>query len=103
MFFRKKGFQYLQARKKGILKKKDLKERLKFAQKMQREYYDQFWKNSIFFFFWIELALSMSIIQVIKHAHQKAVFGGNRVKDYLMVVRPKEHIRRLAVGLRNLW
>ena len=27
-----------------------MKERLKFAQKMQREYDDQFWKNSISFF-----------------------------------------------------
>ena len=35
-FLRKEGFQYLQARKKGILTEKDLKERLKFAQKMQR-------------------------------------------------------------------
>ena len=49
-FLRKEGFQYLQAHKKGILTEKDLKERLKFAQKMQREYDDQFWKNSISFF-----------------------------------------------------
>lgn len=49
-FLTKEGFQYLQARKKGILTEKDLKERLKFAQKMQREYDDQFWKNSISFF-----------------------------------------------------
>ena len=69
---------------------------------MQREYDDQFWKNGISFF-WIESALSISIIQVIKHTHQRAVFGGNRVKDYLMDVWRKEHIRRVAVGLRNLW
>ena len=75
-FLRKEGFQYLQTRKKGILTEKDLKERLKFAQKMQREYDDQFWKNIVYPFFWMESALSISIIQVIKHAHQRAVFGG---------------------------
>ena len=36
-FLRKEDFQYLQARKKEILTEKDLKERLTFAEKMQRE------------------------------------------------------------------
>ena len=103
-FLSTEGFQYLQARKKGIITEKNLKERLKFAQKMQREYDDQFWKNRVFFFFlWMESALSISIIQVINHAHQSAVFGGNRVKDYRMVVGRKERIRGVVVGLQNLW
>ena len=55
---------------------------------MQREYDDQFWKNSLSFF-WMESALSTSIIQVIKQgctatgAHSGS---GSRVAKFMVAV-----------------
>ena len=44
------GYKYLQARKKGILKKNDLKKRLSFAKKMRKDYCNTVWKENINFF-----------------------------------------------------
>ncbi len=44
------GYKYLQARKKGILKKTDLKKRLSFAKKMKKDYSNNVWKKDINFF-----------------------------------------------------
>ena len=44
------GYNYLQARKKGILRKTDLKKRLSFAKKMTKEYCINVWKQNINFF-----------------------------------------------------
>ena len=41
------GFRYLQARKKGILKRSDLKKGLFFAKKMRKEYSNHVWKKDI--------------------------------------------------------
>ena len=44
------GYKYLQARKKGILKKADLKKRVSFAKKMNKEYPNTVWTENINFF-----------------------------------------------------
>ena len=44
------GYKYLQARKKGILKKTDLKKRLLFAKKMKNEHSNHVWQKEINFF-----------------------------------------------------
>ena len=44
------GYRYLQARKKGILNKTDLKKRLSFAKKMKKEYCNTVWREDINFF-----------------------------------------------------
>ena len=46
----KEGFKYLQARKKGILRKTDLQKRLSFAKKMKRVLSPNVWKEDINFF-----------------------------------------------------
>lgn len=46
----KEGFKYLQARKKGILRKTDLQKRLSFAKKMKRVFSPKVWKEDINFF-----------------------------------------------------
>lgn len=49
-FLRTQGFQYLQARKKGILTEKDHNLRLQFARKMQREFTENVWTGKIAFY-----------------------------------------------------
>ena len=44
------GFHYLQARKKGLLTPKDLKERVKFAKRIRRDYTDALWTDEIAFY-----------------------------------------------------
>jgi transposase len=46
----RKGYYYLQARKKGLLTKKDMEKRLKFARKIKREYNDDLWTKEISFY-----------------------------------------------------
>ena len=48
-FLRRKGFQYLQARKKGVLLEGDLIKRKQFAKKMEKDYDQHVWQNSISF------------------------------------------------------
>ena len=50
-FLNSKGYFYLQARKKGLLRQTDLKARLQFARKIKRQRNDQFWKENIMFYF----------------------------------------------------
>lgn len=47
---RKQGIRYLHSRKKGLLTKKDLAARLKFARKVNRLLTDEFWKKGIAFY-----------------------------------------------------
>ncbi len=49
-FIKRMGYRYLSARKKGVLKKADLKERLKFVGKMRREYDSEVWTKQIAFY-----------------------------------------------------
>ena len=49
-FLRREGFQYLQARKKGVLLEGDLIKRKQFAKKMKKDYDQHVWQNSISFF-----------------------------------------------------
>lgn len=46
----KAGYKYLQTRKKGILKKTDLKKRLSFAKNMKKGFTKHVWKKDINFF-----------------------------------------------------
>ena len=49
-FLHREGYYYLQARKKGLLYKKDLKRRIDFVNKMQNEYGDDVWTKDIAFY-----------------------------------------------------
>ena len=49
-FLNKKGYNYLQARKKGLLSERDKKTRLNFAKKMLREHHFDVWTNEIAFY-----------------------------------------------------
>ena len=49
-FLRRKGFYYLQARKKGILTEKDQYKRLQFAQKVKTNYLCSLWTEKIAFY-----------------------------------------------------
>ena len=49
-FLNKEGYYYLQARKKGLLTKADMKKRRLFARKMQKEYYQENWTEDIAFY-----------------------------------------------------
>ena len=49
-FLRRKGYHFLQARKKGLLSEKDLKERLKFAKHMRKDYSKDVWKDDVAFY-----------------------------------------------------
>lgn len=44
------GYFYLQSRKKGLMTRKDLKNRVRFARKMQREYSANVWTSQIGFY-----------------------------------------------------
>ena len=49
-FLQRKGYHFLQARKKGLLSEKDLKERLKFAKHMRKDYSKDVWKDDVAFY-----------------------------------------------------
>lgn len=44
------GYRYYHSRKKGLLTKKDLRNRLKFARKVKRLLSDRFWKEGLSFY-----------------------------------------------------
>ena len=46
----KHGFRYLQSRRKGLLTVKDLKHRLQFARRMDKNYIEDVWSRQICFF-----------------------------------------------------
>lgn len=48
---KRNGYSYLQSRKKGLLNRKDLKRRCRFAQKIRRLLVDNFWESGISFYF----------------------------------------------------
>ena len=49
-FLHTEGYHYLQARKKGLLTKTDMKKRRIFARKIQREYNENVWTHDIAFY-----------------------------------------------------
>ena len=49
-FLNKEGYYYLQARKKGLLTKADMKKRKTFARRMQNEYSHDVWTQDIAFY-----------------------------------------------------
>ena len=49
-FLRTKGFQYLQARKKGVLTEADQLRRLQFARKIKKDYDNSLWTEKISFY-----------------------------------------------------
>jgi len=50
IFLQREGYYFLQARKKGLLSEKDLKECLKFAKNIRKHYSKDVWKDSIAFY-----------------------------------------------------
>ena len=49
-FLQREGYYFLQARKKGLLSEKDLKERLKFAKNIRKDYPKDVWKDNVAFY-----------------------------------------------------
>lgn len=49
-FLEQNGYHFLQARKKGLLTSKDVKERLAFAKRMKKSYSKDVWKDSVAFY-----------------------------------------------------
>ncbi len=49
-FLNEHGYFYLQARKKGLMKKEDLKKRFQFAKFCQNRYADNFWTQHVSFY-----------------------------------------------------
>ena len=49
-FLQREGYYFLQARKKGLLSEKDLKERLKFAKNIRKHYSKDVWKDTVAFY-----------------------------------------------------
>ena len=50
-FLNRRGYFYLQARKKGLLRNSDLRKRLQFARNVKRKQNANFWKKDIMFYF----------------------------------------------------
>lgn len=50
-FLNRSGYRYYQARKKGLLFKRDLRQRLQFAREIKRAHGDSFWTENIWFYF----------------------------------------------------
>ena len=49
-FLQREGYYFLQARKKGLLSEKDVKERLKFAKNIRKDYSTDVWKDNVDFY-----------------------------------------------------
>ena len=49
-FLQREGYYFLQARKKGLLSEKDLKERIKFAKNIRKQYSKDVWKDNVAFY-----------------------------------------------------
>ena len=47
---KKKGYKFLHSRKKGLLKPKNLKERIKFSKKIKRVFKENIWTKGISFY-----------------------------------------------------
>ena len=47
---KKKGYKFLHSRKKGLLKPKDLKERIKFSRKIKGIFKENIWTKGISFY-----------------------------------------------------
>ncbi|KAJ8034127.1 Transposable element Tc1 transposase [Holothuria leucospilota] len=50
-FFNQKGYRYLQARRKGLLKRTDLRKRLMFAKDIKKQRTRNFWTKDVMFYF----------------------------------------------------
>ena len=77
-FLNKEGYYYLQARKKGLLTKADMKKRRLFARRMQKEYSHDVW---ILRFTSTERHLRIREIPWIKPLHPKPEHGAREAKD----------------------
>lgn len=49
-FLKRKGYHYLQARKKGLMSCVDMRNRVAFAKEMKKNYSPDIWKNGVAFF-----------------------------------------------------
>ena len=78
-FLQREGYHFLQARKKGLLSEKDLKERLKFAKNIRKDYSKDMWKDNVSFYL-DALVFGKKGTQQIKPARLTAVFGARSVR-----------------------
>ena len=94
-FLNEKGYYYLQARKKGLLKREDLKTRLSFAKWCKKDLPENF-GLSVYRSFWTELDLPTNQIHVNKLAQQRGGHGERYQRDLSWVVHPRDEKRELA-------
>ena len=50
-FLNQQGYRFLQTRKKGLMKRQDLQQRLKFARQIRKQHGPDFWKQDVMFYF----------------------------------------------------
>ena len=75
-FLNKNGYNYLQARRKGLMSDKDRRARVAFAKKVVKEHGQTFWSNKIAFYLdGVSFAYTRGT-QNLKLRHRKAEFGG---------------------------
>ena len=80
----RKGYHFLQARKKRLLSEKDLTKRLKFAKQMRKDYSKDVWKDIVAFYLdciscWYKrnpadqasVPYSCILVRILRHASDK--------------------------------
>ena len=93
-FLNEKGYCYFQARKKGLLKRDDLKTKLSFAKWCKRDLPENFGLN--IYSFWTEMDLPTNQIPVSKLTQQRGGHGERYQRDLPWVVLPRDEKRELA-------
>ena len=88
-FLQRKGYHFVQARKKGLLSEKDLKERLQFAKHMQKDYSKDVWKDDVAFYLDC-VSFGIKGTQQIKPVRLTAVFGVRSARDVCAAALQRE-------------
>ena len=69
---KKKGYEFLHTRKEGLLKPKDLKERLNFSRSIKEISKKNIWTEREYHSIWMEYAINLSITLLMKPNQSKA-------------------------------
>ena len=88
-FLNDNGYQYLQARKKGLTIRKDLKDRVAFATAVLHERPTNFLTDQVAFI-WMGQDSSSKQTHSTKLEHPEQEYGENRQRDSVLVARRKE-------------
>ena len=93
-FLNEKGYYYLQARKKGLLKRDDLKTRLSFAKWCKKDLPENFWTEHLSFF--LDRTGFAHKLNPLLLAQQRGGHGERYQRDLPWVVLPRDEKRELA-------